>query len=293
MRIAIQILGGLVVTAVCGCRSTIRSSARLGPRTSDATTFSPPRPAGRVGWTFYQQRRGDTVERPIGHVETSETLDAANTRLLITTHWLQPFESIDTMLVDATTLVPMREYSRSPQLTCMYRYDRAHVVGTLQHADSTPREVGASHGALVFGFNELDQLARSLEGPPGTRIVIPLFSEADADVEHDTLSVLRDTVVDGAPARVARFADPVIVRLYLLTTRGHEIVESDITQRRSGTRVRLVPVRQPSRLAPPSLGAASTHYRLVPRGRTRPDTTEWSVEQPANAGCVFGTDVRR
>lgn len=242
-------------------------------------TFAPPRPAGRMEWTFYQQRRGDAVERPIGHVETSETLDAASTRLLIATHWLPPFESIDTMLVDATTLAPMREYSRSPQLTFTYRYDRAHVVGRLQHADSTPHEVGGSYDALVFGFNELDQLARAFEGPPGTRVVLPFFSEADADVEHDTLSVLRDTVVDGAPARVVRFADPVIVRLYLLTTREHEIVESDITQRRSGTRFRLVPVRQPSGLTPPSLGTESTHYRLVPRGRTQSDTTEWSVEQ--------------
>ncbi|HEX6809757.1 MAG TPA: hypothetical protein VF118_17350 [Gemmatimonadaceae bacterium] len=87
----------------------------------------------------------------------------------------------------------------------------------------------------MFAFNELETLVRSLRYRVGQRVVVPLFSEGDHALEHDTLSVLsRTTQDDGAPLWTIEFADPVITTRYRVDGRSREVLDAVTRQRRSG-----------------------------------------------------------
>lgn len=277
-----QIILATTATILLGaCQSLVQRGVPASRITAPASALNigALTPDARTEWTFYRRRSSDTADEPIAHLETEERSSATDNTLTLIMHWLPPFESSDSLVVDRATLAPREESSRSGPLAFQYRYQADRVTGTIRKADSLARPVADALGERVYAFNELDQLARSLPFRSGTRVVVPLYSEADADVEHDTLAVLGDTVVDGASAWIVRFADPVIVRRYLIESPKRQVLESDITQRRSGTRFRLVPLRQPAHLETAKSAAAERRYRLVPTGRTTADTTHWTVVQ--------------
>lgn len=103
---------------------------------------------------------------------------------------------------------------------------------------SAPRSFDHTFETPVFAFNEVEPLVRSLAYRTGSAVVVPLFSEVDGDLEHDTLSVTGSTKETGVDAWVVRFADPVITTRYVIDAHTRAILDAVTTQRKSGTRFR-------------------------------------------------------
>jgi hypothetical protein len=164
-----------------------------------------------------------------------------SSREQIVTHWLPPFEFQDTLTVRVGDLAPVEERAASSALRFHYQYQGRRVTGTMQRRDSAARPIDVTFGEPVFAFNQLDELVSALAFRRGMRVVIPLFSEADAALEHDTLSVLGDTMANGERTWRIRFADPVIVSRYLVDARSREIIDTETRQRRSAMAFHLVP----------------------------------------------------
>jgi len=165
----------------------------------------------------------------------ADTVRGDSTVLTLVTAWSAPFSSIDSLVVDRRTFAPRAEAFVSPGLTFHYRYDGVTVTGSIQHGDSTPRPIVRDFDGPVFGFNEVEPLARSLLFIAGTAAIVPLFSEADAALELDTLTVLTDTLVAGRPAWIVRFADPVITQRYVVDAASRRTLRLTTSQRKSGT----------------------------------------------------------
>jgi hypothetical protein len=131
--------------------------------------------------------------------------------------------------------------------TRRFQYSGNHVWGTVQHADSAPRSFDRVFVEPVFAFNEVELLVRSTPLQPGWSAVVPLFSEADEDVEHDTITVIRPTTVQRGGheqrAWIIQFADPAIVSSYTLLDRTREISEIETRQRRTGALLRYSDMR--------------------------------------------------
>jgi hypothetical protein len=72
-----------------------------------------------------------------------------------------------------------------------------------------------------FALNEMETVIRSLPLRAGYQVILPLFSEIDESVEYDTVTVV------GGP-----------------TAKTREVLAETVTQRRSGKRMRFVPVAQ-------------------------------------------------
>lgn len=276
-RLAIVVSAAIVFTANA-CH--FAASTGFEPVSSGLTPF--PIADRERDWMLLQRRPSlDTAEHVIGEMHTAgHALTDDPTRIAIVQHWVSPYDVSDSLVVARGTLHPQDEVSQSANLRFHYRYDGSRVTGAIQHGDSAPRSISRNFGETVYAFNEVDELVRSLRYRIGLSLVVPLFSEADADLEHDTLTVLRDTTTrDGMRAWIVRFADPVIVTRYLVDAHSREIVEMETRQRKSGILFRLEPVNRAPVLVTPSLREETTRFRLEPEGRTQPDTTAWSVER--------------
>lgn len=123
----------------------------------------------------------------------------------------------------------------SPSLHFHYHYNGRRITGTIQHGDSAPQGVVREFDGTVFAFNEVGPLVRSLEFRAGASYLVPLFSEADAALELDTVTVVTDTIVAERSAWVVRFADPVIVQRYVIETASRRIHGFTTTQRKART----------------------------------------------------------
>jgi hypothetical protein len=110
--------------------------------------------------------------------------------------------------------------------------------------DSVPQVRTRLTSQQSFAFNEMEAAMRSLPLRPGYQVILPLFSEIDELVEHDTI-----TVVGGPASRdgvqpdswMVRFADPAIVSIYAIDVKTREVLAETVTQRRSGKKMRYVP----------------------------------------------------
>lgn len=183
---------------------------------------------------FTQARTGDTVAHLISHLTVAGSLSRAGARL--TRDWGPPFHSSDTLLIDPRTLQPASEKLVFNGVRREYHYDGARVTGIIQYPDSAPRSFDKTFDTPVFAFSEVDPLVRSLDYRTGLTMVVPLFSEVDADVEHDTLSVTERTRAFATDAWIVRFADPVIITRYVVDARTRAILDAVTTQRKSGLR---------------------------------------------------------
>jgi hypothetical protein len=184
----------------------------------------------------------DSVERMMSE-KTWEVHASAPDKVIVTSAWPAPYSSVDTLVIERNGLVPVREWLSYRGVTREYRFLGNRVRGTVQHADSAPRTIDRTFPEDVFAFSEVELLVRSLPLASSWTIVVPLFSENDEAVEYDTLNVVGRDPSSGAEARwVVRFADPAIVTRYVLDERTRAILGAETTQRRSGARLRYVPV---------------------------------------------------
>jgi len=243
----------MVVAALTGALCVSRTVSGQGATdTGQAPTLllpgSPllePPPLTDTAWrtsVLMRKATGDTVERPMARNRHEQrALTARPGHIVLTSFWEPPFTTIDTMVFSRDGLVPETERlvyrgSRS------YRYAGNRVTGTIQAPDSAPRAFDQTFAQRVFAFNEVDLLVRSLPFRAGARFVVPLFSEVDADVEMDTLSVVGpDSTTRGASHWVIRFADPAIVSLYDVAAASRGVLSVETLQRRTGSRLRYVP----------------------------------------------------
>jgi hypothetical protein len=114
------------------------------------------------------------------------------------------------------------------------------VIGTVT-TDSSSEQVDRTFPEAVFAFNEVEMLVRSLRCRSGATFVVPLFSEGDRAVEHDTLRVVsRSMSDDGRPVWTIDFADPVITTRYRVEANARVLVDAETRQRKSGVTFRLV-----------------------------------------------------
>lgn len=197
-------------------------------------------------WAFFRYRPGvDSLETKLGEMRRTEAPTADDTtRRTIVTSWSPPFESIDTLVTTVATFAPIAEMSEAKALRFRYTYDGQRVSGEIQRNDSSARRVTAMYDESVFAFEQLEQLVAALRFRPGLQVVLPLFSEADGTLEHDTLTVLRDTTIRREPAWLVRFADAVITTRYTVSAASRRILDAQIRQRRSGIQFHLVPLER-------------------------------------------------
>ncbi len=163
---------------------------------------------------------------------------AATDRILVTTAWSPPYESYDSLTIDRPTLRPIEETVTSRRARYHYRYDNARVVGTAQ-LESGSVAVDRTFDERVFAFNELELLVRSLRYHAGDRFVVPLFSEADRNVEHDTLRVVGSVSTARSRVWTIDFADPVITTRYRVDEASRRILDATTVQRKSGIGFRM------------------------------------------------------
>jgi hypothetical protein len=160
--------------------------------------------------------------------------------VMLTSAWSNPYESYDSLIVGRTSLRPIEETVTSRRARYHYLYSGAHVTGTVT-TDSSSERVDRSFPETVFAFNELEILIRSLRYRAGSTFVVPLFSEGDRAVEHDTLRVVsRSMSDDGRLVWTVDFADPVITTRYRVDANARVLVDAETRQRKSGVTFRLV-----------------------------------------------------
>jgi hypothetical protein len=139
-------------------------------------------------------------------------------------------------VIDRRTLAPVREILSIASDRYDYAYASGRVTGSISKRDSVVRLLEQSFAQPVFAFNEVEALVQALEYRPGLEVVIPLFSELDGDVEHDTLTVLnRTTPSTESTAWMVRFADPAITSIYTVDARTRSVLEFTTRNRKTGT----------------------------------------------------------
>jgi hypothetical protein len=112
----------------------------------------------------------------------------------------------------------------------------ARASGWIQRGDSAPRQIAREFTQAVFAFNEVPLIVCSVRYAAGLAVIVPLFSEADADLERDTITVVADPALgDGRGAWIVRFTDPVIAQRYVVDGTSRRTVAITTQQRRSGT----------------------------------------------------------
>lgn len=232
-------ISAVSLAAACATtRATTRAAESSGNTLSPgAPTLTVPRlaePASEVT-VFVQRATGDTAMRRVSSLTVTGSASPDH-GVRLTKNWAPPFQSSDTLVVDAATLRPRSEVLVFNKVRREYGYDGAHVTGAIQYPDSAPRSFDSTFDAPVFAFNEVEPLVRSLAYRTGVTVVVPLFSEVDADLEHDTLSVTGSTRETGVDAWVVRFADPVITTRYVVDAHTRAILDATTTQRKSGMR---------------------------------------------------------
>jgi hypothetical protein len=86
----------------------------------------------------------------------------------------------------------------------------------------------------------VDLLVRSAPFREGYSVVVPLFSEMDEAIEHDTITVLGAEKLGDRNGWRVRFADPAIVAEYVVEESSREILSHELTQRSTGVRLRFI-----------------------------------------------------
>lgn len=149
--------------------------------------------------------------------------------------------SVDTIWFRRSDLAPLRERLRARGQYFSIQYDGKHVVHTRQRGDSAAVTDTQELAVAPFGFNQLETIIQLIPYRSGYSAILPLYSEIDAAVEYDTVTVLGPS--DARADRVnVRFADPAIVSLYTIDRASGQIVGHVTTSRRNGTLLRFEPV---------------------------------------------------
>lgn len=228
-----------IAALVAACASAHSSDTASQPLvTPGAAHFSVPAVSsmGSDVPVYVERDTRRTSAELLSRVTVSARGDSSAAVVVLTTNWALPLQSSDTLTFDSRSLEPASEILVFNHVRREFRYDGARVTGTIQYPDSSPRPFTRTFDVPVFAFNEVEPLAQSLDYRKGLRSVVPLFSEVDGDLEHDTLSVAGRDTIAGRKAWVVRFADPVITTRYLIDMNTRAILDAVTTQRKSGTR---------------------------------------------------------
>lgn len=139
----------------------------------------------------------------------------------------------DTMVYDAGSLAPRREALRVGDQKIMLRYRGATVERVVQRGASIGPRKTVTFGHQLFGFNQREELLRVTRLQPGDTVILPLYSEIDADLELDTLSLV-PAIPAALPAHEIqlRFADPAIVAIVTVDTLQGTLLTEEIRNRR-------------------------------------------------------------
>lgn len=236
----------VAMSAACGAiHSSSRTdspAAQLVPRSTLLTVPPLDDETDRLRVTI--RGAADSVERAMSEKTWGVHAVAGSPgKVLVTSLWPAPYTSVDSLVVERRGLVPVSERLSFRGVTREYQFLGNRVRGTAQHADSVPRAIDRTFPETVFAFSEVELLVRSLPFTRGFTGIAPLFSENDEDVEHDTMTVVaRDAQPGREPGWVVRFADPAIVTRYVIGERSRAILAAETTQRKSGARLRYVPM---------------------------------------------------
>ena len=232
--------------AVVGCRATPapRPESPMsspGPAAPWLTPVTLARDVSR--WRVTIRGIRDSADRPFSEKTVAQSLISSESpAVLIVSRWPPPTTSNDSLVIAPDGLRPIREALAFNGFTRHYQYAGSHVWGTVQHGDSAARAVDRMFPEPVLAFSEVDLLIRSVPFRRGWSVVVPLFSEADEDVEHDTITVVEPTVTrrngHDESAWLVRFADPAIVSSYVVLVDSRDIVAIDTEQRRSRAVIR-------------------------------------------------------
>jgi hypothetical protein len=197
-------------------------------------------PAG-AKFVLFGRSKPDSNVASLAELSERESGLAGRPRaVLLTSTWSKPYESYDSLIVDRTSLRPLEETVTSRRARYHYSYSGSRVIGTVT-TDSSSEQVDRTFPEAVFAFNEVEILVRSLRCRSGATFVVPLFSEGDRAVEHDTLRVVsRSMSDDGRPVWTIDFADPVITTRYRVEANARVLVDAETRQRKSGVTFRLV-----------------------------------------------------
>jgi hypothetical protein len=226
----------------------LAASAALCPggnrAVAPATALSPgsvllipvPLDASRDSFLVWRLRPGrDSVAAVAAGMGVDVAVGSDDSTVEVVTSWGPPVSSLDSLILDRPTLAPREEALASPGLRFRYRYEGRRASGSLQRGDSGPREITREFHEPIFAFNELELIVRSLRYAAGRSVIVPLFSETDADLERDTITVVGDTALaNGRGAWIVRFADPAVVQRYIVDSTSRHAVRITTRQRRSG-----------------------------------------------------------
>lgn len=225
------------IPSFLGLAATLVFSSSSGPTLRPGSAeLTGLRAGGTASFPVWRRRAGDSVPRALARMTWSATpVPGDSDALTVVTSWSAPVSSDDSLTIDRHTFAPRSEGLASPALRFQYRYDGRRVTGSIQHGDSAPQKIVREFDGPVFAFNEVAPLVRSIPFRTGASWVVPLFSEADADLELDTITVVTDTTLAGVRAWIVRFADPVIVQRYVVDAASRTALGITTTQRKSGT----------------------------------------------------------
>lgn len=190
---------------------------------------------------FIKRATGDTVEQRMSEARRERrAVPGQPNHILLTTVYSPPTVSVDSVILQRRGLAPITE-SLEFRGAFRYQYSRNHVWGTVHRQDSAARAFDQTFPHDIFAFSEVELLVRSLPFKRGLTFVAPLFSEFDAALEMDTMAVIGpDSATSARSGWVIRFADPAIVRRFVVSTQSREILSDEITQRRSAAHLRFV-----------------------------------------------------
>ena len=231
----------VLLAAGAACHVAPSQGVQISPDVAFAGWLAPLRVGPEAQhWHVTIRRAADSTARPLGDKVVAQFVfaPAEAEEILIISTWRPPLTSIDSLVLSPQGLRPVQEFLAFNGYTRRYQYAANHVWGTVQHADSAPRTVDRVFPTPVFAFSEVELLVRAVPFRRGWGVVVPLFSEADEDVEHDTITVEAATRVRvnerEEAAWTVRFADPAIVSTYVLLAASREVFSTDTRQRRSG-----------------------------------------------------------
>jgi hypothetical protein len=187
---------------------------------------------------FVRQAGADTGERR--YTTGASEFNRVDGGKTILTHfrYAPPQVSEDSLWTDAESARPRREWLRVGKKTIELQYDGRSVHRRVTNGDSLTAS-DTTFAEPVFAFNQAETLIRALPLRRGYQRIVPLYSEIDAKVEYDTITVVGPNV-GIAGSWTIRFADPAIVQQWIIEENGRDVLSLETRPRRSPVVLRRV-----------------------------------------------------
>lgn len=242
-RSAAMLVGVAAIVALGGC------AAQLGSMAPSADTLlphsvllTPPSlDRGSFDVSVYRGAASDTAQQPFTKVVVTEhDVPGQSGKAVVLSEWGPPQSQKDSLEVDPRSLEPLGERYWARGVRYDYRFDYrsngTRIRGTVRRADTAPQRVNETFSEPVFALNEVGSLVCSLDHyEAGMTEIVPVFSEMEGRLQHDTLTVLRGEALPGhAPGWVVRWAAPATTTDYIVDASTRQIVDAVSTRRATG-----------------------------------------------------------